>query len=111
MSMVELIDCNYQDNQDTIDTQKKIIVHNIKNLFEKNYNLACYSIFLTTYFFDSLFECYLQSYVGKVNLDDKDKIKDLIENTLDINLNEYMNEIELIEMYNYCKNYIIILIN
>lgn len=113
MSMVEILNdrqgfCIY-DNAQTINESKKLIVHNIKNIFEKNNNLACYSIFLTTFFFDTIFESYLQSYVGKVNINDKNIIRNMIEKTLDIKLNDYMNEIELLEMYNYCKSYILIL--
>jgi hypothetical protein len=41
----------------------------------------------------------LFQYVGKVNLDDKETIRIMLENSLGINLNDLMSEIEFTEMY------------
>ena len=101
---------NY-NNDINIENEKKRLVHNIKNVFEKNMNLACYSIFLSTYFFDELFNSYLKQYIGKINIDDTNKIRDMIEKTLVLDLDKLMNEIELIELYNYSKQYIILLMD
>ena len=103
---------SYKTNNGKInmETIKKRLVHNIKNVFEKNQQMACYSVFLSPYMLDEIFNCYLVSYVGKIDLNDKETIRELLERALGINLNDLMNEIELSELYTYSKEYIQLLI-
>lgn len=109
MSKVDILKMNKSINYD-VNTEKKIIVHNIKHLFEKNNELASYSIFLSTCVLDEIFNLYLIQYVGKVDLDDKENIRIMLENALRLNLNDLMNEIELLDMYNFSKQYIQLMI-
>lgn len=109
MSLVDVISMNCKMNID-IKAEKKRLVQNIKAIFENNNQLASYSVFLSTYVLDEIFNCYLAQYVGRVDLNDKETIRNMLENALGINLNDLMNEIELLELYNYSKQYIQLLI-
>ena len=88
---------------------KKQIVHKIKYIFEKNQKLACYSMFLSTTFFDTIFETYLTEYIG-VDLNDVDFIKSKLEAVLNLKLSDFLSLDELFEMYFLCKDYIQILL-
>ena len=87
---------------------KKQIVHKIKYIFEKNQKLACYTMFLSTTMFDTIFETYLQEYIG-IDLNDVEFIKSKLEAVLNLKLSDFLNLDELFEMYFLCKDYIHIL--
>ena len=93
-----------------IANEKKLLIQNIRYLFDQNKNMACYSMFLNEMMFDMIFQTYLKQYLGKINLDDKNTIRNMLETILQIKLTDYMNEFELNEMHIHCKNYIQLLI-
>jgi len=88
---------------------KKQIVHKIKYIFEKNDNLACYTMFLSITTFDAIFETYLTEYIG-VDLNDVEFIKSKLEAVLDLKLSDFLNLDDLFQMYFLCKEYIEILL-
>lgn len=110
MSMASVKKIYTVDCKNDIQSQKKLLVNNIKYLFEQNRNMACYSMFLNEMMFDMIFETYLKKYLNKIELDDKETIRNMLENILQIKLTDYMNDFELNEMHIYSKNYIELLI-
>lgn len=110
MSLADVKTIYVSDTKNDIQSQKKLLVNNIKYLFEQNRNMACYSMFLCETMFDMIFETYLKQYLNKIDLDDKQTIRNMLENILQIKLTDYMNDFELNEMHIYSKNYIELLI-
>jgi len=90
--------------------EKKELVGKIKNIFNNNDYLRTYSPFLCEYLFDSIFECYIKEYVGNVNENDIDLIKNIIEKSLEMKLGDFLNVDEIYNLYLVCKDYIKILI-
>lgn len=89
-----------------IQDTKLEIVSEIKDIFNKNKFLSSYSGYLSTYFFDVLFEDYIQEYVNKIDENDIQTIKEIIEKSLDMKLNEFLKSDELLELYVLAKQYI-----
>jgi len=93
-----------------ISLSKNKIVNNIKDVFNKNKNMASYSVYLSSHMLDEIFNNYLLQYVGKIDIDDKITIRETLEKALNLKLSDLMNEIELNDMYNFSREYIEILI-
>jgi hypothetical protein len=90
---------------------KQELVSEFKKIFQKNKNTGYLAVFLSTYFFDSIFNEYLVGYIGKISINDTNEIKKTIEKNLEIDLNEYFDEEELRNLYDICKQYIMILVD
>ena len=78
----------------------------IKDIFQKNKLLSSYSFFINTYFLDGIFMMHLKQYVGKIDLDDIPTIKNVLETSLQIKLEEYFTQDEIDELYFNSKKYI-----
>jgi hypothetical protein len=89
---------------------KKELVEKIKTIFNNNSYLSTYSPFLCEYLFDEIFNCYVKEYVGNVDENDVELIKNIIEKSLEMKLGDFLSVDELYELYLTCKEYIKILI-
>lgn len=94
-----------------LSLSKNRICNKITDLFNLNKNLASYSVFLSSYMLDEIFNNYLLQYVGKIDIHDKVTIRETIQKALNLNLNDLMNEMELNDMYNHSKEYIELLLS
>lgn len=92
-------------------SEKNELVKKIKVIFDNNAFLSVYSGFLCSYLFDSIFENYVQNYVDKVDENDIQTIKEIIEVSLDMKLSDFLSVDEVFQMYFLCKEYIKILLN
>ena len=84
-----------------ISLSKNKIVNNIKDLFNKNKNMASYSVYLSSYMLDEIFNNYLLEYVGKIDIDDKlEKLIETMNDCIDrINNDENTEFVEIIKLY------------
>lgn len=91
--------------------KKKDLILQIQNLFKSNHTLASFSIFINTQFCDNLFQTYIKSHLGKIDLNDIHGIQNMLESVLQIQLNQFVNLDEMMKLYFFSKSYIDILLN
>jgi hypothetical protein len=78
----------------------------IKDIFQKNKLLSSYSFLINTYFLDGIFTMHLKQYVSQIDLDDIPTIRNVLESSLQIKLDDYFSEDELDDLYFNSKKYI-----
>jgi hypothetical protein len=82
----------------------------IRGIFENNKKLSSFSLLINCFFLDGIFTIYLKQYVGKIDLDDTETIKHMLESALQIKLEDYFTEDEIDDLYYNSKKYIKILL-
>ena len=74
----------------------------IKDIFQKNTLLSSYLFLINTYFLDGIFMLHLK----QIDLDVIPTIKNVLETSLQIKLEEYFTQDEIDELYFNSKKYI-----
>jgi hypothetical protein len=90
--------------------EKTNLVNKMKEIFNKNAFLSAYSPYLCPFLFDNIFDLYVKEYVERVDENDVETIKSIIEVSLQMKLNEFLTVEEVYNVYLICKEYIKILL-
>ena len=76
----------------------------IKDIFQKNKLLSSYSFLINTFFLDGIFMMHLKQYVGQIDLDDIPTIKNVLETSLQIKLEECLQKMKSVNYTLILKN-------
>ncbi len=90
---------------------KQQIIKQFQELFFQNSFLSSYSYLANEKIFDSIFNTYIKCHLGKVDINDFDTIQNMLEETLQIKMNEFVSNQELETFYKLSKNYINVLVS
>lgn len=89
---------------------KQEIIYEIQMLFFGNKKLASYAFLLNEQVLDMIWESYIKIHIGTVDINDFDKINKMLEESLGIDLKEYVTFEELLNLYTLSKTYIELLL-
>lgn len=90
---------------------KQKIIQDFQELFFNNYFLSSYAYLASEQIFDGIFNTYIKCHLGKVDINDFETIQNILEDTLEVKLNDFVSYQELETLYELSKNYLTILLN